>query len=204
MAAGRFDLTISTFVETGTNKGETSVWASGVFDRVVTIEASELLYRAAVKQYHGIGNIEFLFGDCRLRLVDVVASLTSPALFWLDAHWCGNSTFGKSAECPVLDELSAINSSAHGHVILIDDARLFLAPPPPPHEADHWPTIANICETLDRGTAKRHISVFRDVIVAVPSTFRHCVVDFLRAAAIDGPAGSLHNSRGKPARWISV
>ena len=141
---------LHSFVETGTNQAETSLWASNHFDRVVTIEAHEPLYRSAVERHSHVGNIEFVLGDSRDCLKSLLPTLTVPALFWLDAHWCGSETHGRSHECPVIDELRMINESSVDHFILIDDARLFLAPPPAPHNADHWPSIREICDLLGR------------------------------------------------------
>src|ERR1700730_11263809 len=84
------------FVETGTNQAETSVWASGHFDRVVTIEGFAPLYRRAAERYGHIGNIEFVLGDSSQYLKTLLSKLISPALFWLDAHWCGPETYGLS------------------------------------------------------------------------------------------------------------
>ena len=50
------------FIETGTYKAQTSVWASKQFDRVYTVEASKKLYNEAVEQYGNIQNIKFICG----------------------------------------------------------------------------------------------------------------------------------------------
>ena len=130
---------IRTFVETGTNRAETAVWAAGVFDDVISVEAHEPLYRRAVELYGDRSNLRFLLGDSRKHMTEVARLACLPTMFWLDAHWCGEGTHGAAAECPILDEIIAINSGegrhqgCPGHVILIDDARLFLQPPPAPH-----------------------------------------------------------------------
>ncbi|MGD9110566.1 MAG: hypothetical protein PVG93_06455 [Phycisphaerales bacterium] len=130
---------ISTFVETGTYKGSTACWASGVFDRVITIEASEGLYQEVTEKYRDVGNIEFIYGDSRERLRDVIAKLEGPSIFWLDGHWSGGATYGVNSQCPLIEEIEIINNSEYEHFILIDDARYFLSPPPEPHPAEQWP-----------------------------------------------------------------
>ena len=118
------------FVETGTNQAETAVWASANFERVFTVEAHEPLHQKAVETYGSYKNIRFLKGDSRTHIKSLTSSLIEPAIFWLDAHWCGENTFGKSDECPVVGELELLNASKVPHIVLIDDARFFLAPPP--------------------------------------------------------------------------
>src|SRR5262245_50073632 len=121
---------ISVFVETGTNRAETAAWASTHFARVFTIEANEGLHQRAIKTFGDRKNIQFLNGDSRVHINSLLPSLTEPAIFWLDAHWCGEDTFGKTEECPVVGELELLNASEVNHIVLVDDARLFLAPPP--------------------------------------------------------------------------
>jgi hypothetical protein len=170
----------STFVETGTNRAETAVWAADHFEQVYTVEAYEPLYNKNVEAFGNRKNIQFLKGDSRGHIQSISNSLTRPAIFWLDAHWCGEFTFGKSDECPVVGELEALNRTSPNHIILIDDARLFLAPPPPPHEASHWPDIAQICRMLTANDSKRYVAVHDDVIISVPDAARIQLVDFLR------------------------
>ena len=171
---------VQNFVETGTNHATTSVWASDHFSRVVTIEGYKPLYASAIAKYGMISNLEFRLGDSGLILQEVLGSLNGPAIIWLDAHWCGTETFGNSNECPVTAELQAINSAAVDHIILIDDARLFLEPPKPPHEASHWPGLAELIPLLDPPSAPRYVAVSRDVIIAVPRSAQQGLVAFLR------------------------
>jgi hypothetical protein len=168
------------FIETGTNRGETAAWASGHFNQVTTIEGSPLLFDAARKEYGRVRNIEFLLGDSRAHLRRLVPQLSGPAIFWLDAHWCGTDTFGQADECPVLGEVHPINASPHGHFVLIDDARYFLAPPPAPHDADHWPDIWQVCSQLKKHVSDRHVVVHEDVIIAVPHSAKRELTQYLR------------------------
>jgi|SRR5579862_450342 len=171
---------ISVFVETGTNRAETAVWASENFGRVFTIEANGPLHQRAIETFGDRRNIQFLAGDSRVHIKSLLTSLTEPAIFWLDAHWCGEDTFGKTEECPVVGELELLNTSKVGHLVLIDDARLFLAPPPPPHDASHWPDIATICELLSAPEHSRYVAVHDDVIIAVPDFAKPRLIEFLR------------------------
>ncbi len=154
------------FVETGTFLGETAAWAAGFFDSVYTIEAAKELYLQASKRHTRLNNVKFLNGESQAILAEVVAQIDQPALFWLDAHWSGGPTWGSDQECPLLEELAVICASSLDHLILIDDARLFLAPPPSPHKPEQWPDIGQICKIL--GLARRRVAIVEDVIIAVP------------------------------------
>jgi hypothetical protein len=101
-------------------------------------------------------------------LKSVVPVLQSPSLFWLDGHWCGGDSFGEQDECPLPEELEIIGQSPHEHFILIDDARLFTAPPPLPHRIDAWPSIAEIVNRLQARSAGQYMVILDDVIIAVP------------------------------------
>jgi len=175
---------INTFVETGTNRAETTVWASEHFERVFTVEGYEPLYLKAVENFGHRSNIKFLKGDSRDHIKTIVSSLTEPAIFWLDAHWCGEHTFGKSDECPVVGELEELNRTTMPHMVLIDDARLFLAPPPAPHEASHWPNISEVCHLLTSHGLNRYVAIHEDVIVGVPDAAKPKFIEFLRNEAL--------------------
>jgi hypothetical protein len=175
---------VDVFVETGTNRAETAVWASANFERVFTIEANGPLHQRAIEAFGDRKNIEFLKGDSRTHIKSLLTSLIKPAIFWLDAHWCGEDTFGKTEECPVVGELEVLNTSKVGHIVLIDDARLFLAPPPPPHEASHWPDIATICGLLSMPGANRYVVVHDDVIISMPDLAKPRFMEFIREEAL--------------------
>jgi hypothetical protein len=84
----------------------------------------------------------------------------------LDSHWSGGDTYGKNDECPLLEELEIIFKFKRNYAVLIDDARLFLYPPPSPHKIDNWPSIKEIVETIPSGY---EILIFDDVIYIFPS-----------------------------------
>lgn len=154
-------------VETGTYRGEGTRVLADVFERVVTIEIAPELARAAAKSLSPLRNVEVICGDS----CDVLPKLVDPArptLYWLDGHWSGGETGGERHECPVLAELAALSGGHPEDCILIDDARLFLAPPPPPHDADEWPRYREVEDALRVGRPSRSINVAHDVVVSVP------------------------------------
>ncbi len=158
---------IRDFIETGTWYGDTAAWASAHFERVVTIEKSEAIYHEAQMRHGHLPSVRFILGDSREALRRIVPELVHSALFWLDSHWSGGPTSGEDDECPLLGELRVINESPRSHFLLIDDARLFAAPPPRPHRIEQWPSIDQVVESL-RAQVGRYVVVIEDVIICVP------------------------------------
>ena len=169
------------FVETGTLGGNSASWAARIFPSVYTIEASEPLWQAARQRYSQLSNVRFIHGDSPSQLATLIPTLERP-LFWLDAHWSGGPTAGQEAECPLLRELATISAVRPEEAfILIDDARFFLEPPPPPHKWEQWPDMAEVTALL-RACGEPHVSVKNDVIIAVPRSARPDLVAFWRRA----------------------
>lgn len=160
---------IEVFVETGTFKGKTSVWASGVFKDVYTIENSKALFDSTSKSLTAYKNIHPLYGNSSRQLGNVLSEIKQPAIFWLDAHWCGGNTYGNDEPCPLLDELRIIKQSGNNHIIMIDDARFFLKPPPQPQDSDLWPGLKEILDLLNRD-GNYFTFVSEDVMVSLPES----------------------------------
>lgn len=171
------------FIECGTFLGNTALWAAGHFPRVTTVERSHTLYEQARDSHRNVRNLEFRLGDSRTVLGELVPTLTAPAMFWLDSHWSGGVTSGENDECPLLDEIRIINASPHTHFVLIDDARLFLSPPPEPHRIEQWPAIDTVMFELCARRDRYYTVVFEDVIVAVPPAARTLVAEHCQRAS---------------------
>lgn len=169
---------IGCFVETGTYLGDGALFASTIFPRVVTIEIKREFQEQAIVRSQG-RNIEFLLGDSASLLPGVMAGLNSTAFFWLDGH-AGAGFFAKEDNCPLLGELTAIAASPHPHVIIVDDARAFLAPPPPPFKYECWPTLREVLNTAC-GRFPYYCVVISDAIICVPEEMRLDVVAFCNA-----------------------
>lgn len=192
----RQQLGLTHFVETGTFLGHTAAWAGAHFPHVVTIELAPAIREAARARFAGQPHIRVLGGDSGNVLQEVLAGLDQPAVFWLDAHWSGSNTAGVDAECPVLAEISLLNRLAQPHAVLVDDARLFCAPPPRPHQAAHWPDLVTLVAALADG-GRRHVAMHEDVFIAVPAAERPFLTAWLQdrttevAALSDGLAARL-------------
>jgi hypothetical protein len=171
---------IKKFIETGTYRGNTAIWAAGLFDFVLTVENSKEIFEETYAKYGDSQKVNFVFGDSRLFLEKVVATLSDPALFWLDSHWCGSNSYGETDQCPLLSEIAELNKASAPQFILIDDARLFMAPPPLPNELAYWPAIDQVTDALKKGHHQYYIAIYEDVIIAVPQSTKDAVSGFLQ------------------------
>lgn len=165
------------FVEGGTYRGDSAKNMSNKFSKVYTIEKSNKMITQAKQNLKGISNIILLEGDTREHLTDIL-STNNDIFFWLDAHWSGGDTYGEDDECPILDELNLIfRHSNKNQIILIDDARLFLSPPPQPHNFKNWPSIKEILNVLPMGW---EIIIHEDVIYIYPVKIEEKFKEFMQ------------------------
>jgi hypothetical protein len=155
------------FIETGTYLGHTTEWASNNFAQVTTIEMAESIYQQTSTRLAHTTNIDFRLGDSRTVLAELAPTLTESAVFWLDGHWSGGETYGEKDQCPLMEEIEAINTSPAEHFIFIDDARLFTSTPPEPHDISVWPNITEVLDAL-RTEYDYFIVIWEDNIIAVP------------------------------------
>jgi hypothetical protein len=171
------ELGLKFFVETGTFRGDTLDSVREIFQELHSVELSEELHRAAKQRFYGVENIHLHQGDSArsLRTIrEAVLSSGGKGLFyWLDAHWCvADHTSGEISQCPLLEELQAVQPLTTHDVVLVDDARLFLAPPPPPHEISDWPDLDQILHALQPSTETHFLMVLNDVIIFAPRTLQ--------------------------------
>ena len=118
---------LRTFVETGTYTGEMVQAMNG------HVEPDHLHRGRAVAPRAGCRRVSPASGTfdcCRATaptlLPAVLATLDGPALFWLDGHYMGGESGRGTEDTPVMAEMAALlGHTMRGHVVLIDDARLF-------------------------------------------------------------------------------
>ena len=162
---------ITNFVETGTFQGGTTFWAAKHFKRVITLEINPEFSNAVATRKDCPKNIEFLIGDSAELLPRIVPTLKGPTVFWLDGHYCGPGTGNPTAECPIMHELEAL-TAADTPIILIDDARCFLGPPPPPHNPGDWVSFDDIVRYIIQNFPGHITTVHDDVIISVPKALK--------------------------------
>jgi hypothetical protein len=158
--AKRFSL--ETLVETGTYLGFMVRAAKDTFRRIYSIELEEALYRRAAKKFAKFDHVTILQGDSGEVLSRLLATLSEPCLFWLDAHHSSGATFktGKGTVLtPIVSELEQILShpKAQDHVILIDDAREFTG-------ENDYPTIGALQELVSRMKPEFIVELQDDII----------------------------------------
>ena len=165
------------FVETGTYHGETTIWAASVFSRVFTVEISPEFQAIAKKKCNDHDNISFLLGRSDERIPDILKDLELPTIFWLDAH-AGGGWYANKDDCPLIPELEQIaDRGVIEDLIIIDDARGFTAPPPPPWDPDVWPPIHTVLDAIDP-RRERYIVIINDMIICAPPRLRGEIISF--------------------------
>ena len=167
---------LDVFVEGGTYKGGTAKSMGEKFRKIFTIEKSDIMFEIAKENLKDTNNITLLKGDTREHLDSIIAN-NENILFWLDAHWSGGDTYGEEDECPLIEELDIIFKYNKNYVILIDDARLFLAPPPYPHNFNNWQSLTDIMKAIPESW---ELIEFEDVIYLFPKEINNEFKSFLQ------------------------
>lgn len=130
------------FIETGTHRGDgVQAAVEAGFERIYSADISLFNYGWCCHRFHdNRGLVDLYWGDSRDLLVQLLVSTQSVmswSVFWLDAHWCGETgeLEGRGykdeyaapidAHGPLLDELKIIGQHpVKTHTILIDDVRM--------------------------------------------------------------------------------
>jgi FkbM family methyltransferase len=182
----RAQLPLESFVETGTFRGDTAHAMAPHFPSVHTIELADELYARAVERLAPLKNVTVVHGSSPEALKSLWKTLSGKSvLYWLDAHWCGGPTSGAAYECPVLAEIAAIRSLNDQSVVLIDDARFFIAPPPHPHAPESWPLIAEVIAALTALSDRHKAWIINDVLIFAPEVSAPDIVGYGRKFGID-------------------
>ena len=140
--ARRFALT--TLVESGTYLGDMVAGVRKRFERIYSIELGEDLAARARARFAGDEAVVVLCGDSGVLLPSLLKEIRKPCLFWLDGHYSGGITALGDGVTPILSELESILQDAvRGHLILVDDARLFSG-------KDGYPHLSEVRELVGR------------------------------------------------------
>lgn len=196
VAALKETLPLDVFVETGTFRGDTVELVKDIFEEIRTVELSPEYYAEARSRFSGQAHIDLVHGDSPAVLAEWAPSLRERSvLYFLDAHWCvAANTAGEASQCPLLAEIRAIGTLNANSLIVIDDARLFLAPPPAPHEISQWPSLNEVVEALRKVSVAHQVMVLNDTIIVFPRSIERVVRDYGHARGIDWLA-VLHKTR---------
>lgn len=158
--AQRYDLRI--LVETGTFQGDMVAAMKPYFDQIYSIELSHELHEKAKRRFAGDERIRLIQGDSGVELGTLLELIDRPALFWLDGHYSGDDTAKGEKETPIFEELSHIlRSQPRGHVIVVDDARMFGRDPA-------YPSVEQLSDFVRAIRPEVSIDVENDSIRIVP------------------------------------
>lgn len=183
----RTSLPLDVFVETGTFEGESVLSLRDYFEEIYTTELSKEYFELCGKKFAGIDKIKLYNYDSPEFLRKIRKSVDKKSvLYWLDAHWCvADKTAGEKSQCPLLNELEAIKSLNEKCVIIIDDARLFLAPPPSPHEISQWPDFNSVISSLEQLSDGHEMMILNDTIIFYPKAIRAKIRDYAYTNSVD-------------------
>ena len=161
--AQRFQL--PNFVETGTFLGNTTLAMQPHFGQLYTIEIDQKLFAAAQQRLQPHANVRVILGDSATQLRNLLQDLPADrrCLFWLDGHYSGTVTGKGQQYTPIRDELRAICQHSTRHVILVDDARLFI------DQKDGYPSVPELTEMLAQFSPGAHLEIADDIIRITPN-----------------------------------
>jgi hypothetical protein len=153
------------FIETGTYLGIMINALKDSFDTLYSIELSEVLYKRALKLFKKYKKINIIYGDSGSVISIVIAGLNEPALFWLDGHYSGGVTEKADIETPIMKELECIfTHPIKNHLILIDDARLFIG-------KRDYPTLEVIRDFTAKHLKDFSFTVQDDILIIINNIF---------------------------------
>jgi hypothetical protein len=177
------ELPLEIFFETGTFRGETLRLAHPLFKECNSVELSPEHHAAAEKEFAGVKHVRLHRGESPACLAAHRERLAAtPTLFWLDAS-----------------------------VVLIDDARLYLCPPPAPHRASDWPDFHEIVQALLALSANHRLMVCNDVLLFYPAAMQPALkafardhgADWLHLASLARKYEERRRRRRKITRWLN-
>jgi hypothetical protein len=150
-------------IETGTYKGDMIEAMLPNFQRLLSIELSKELHAEAARRFAGQHQVSILQGDSSVVLADILKTLDQPGLFWLDGHYSIGPTAKGDLNTPIRRELDLIfRHSLKNHVILIDDARLFVG-------ANDYPSTEEVRRLVQEQPHQLTMDVADDVIRIYPA-----------------------------------
>lgn len=149
---------INTFIETGTYLGDMVNAVRNIFSKIYTIELDAKLYRRAKDRLQQETNIIIYQGDSTIVLPHILNGIDERSLFWLDAHYSSGITAKGNKDTPILEELNCIlNHYIKNHIILIDDARMFIG-------KNDYPTIDELLKFIENKNSKFSCKINDDII----------------------------------------
>jgi len=149
---------IKAFIETGTYKGKMVEAVKKDFEKIYSIELDKTLYEKARIKFENEKHIKIIQGDSGEKLFEILKTIKEPCIFWLDGHYSGDITAKGNLNTPIFNELISIfNHPIKNHIILIDDARLFVG-------KNDYPTIEELKFFIRDNDKNLELKVKSDII----------------------------------------
>jgi hypothetical protein len=149
---------IQTLIETGTYLGDMVEAQKARFKKIVSIELGVDLYEKATQRFKNDKNVLIVQGDSGKVLSTVMKDINAPAIFWLDGHYSAGLTAKGDKDCPIFEELDSIFLDKKlNHILLIDDARLFVG-------KGDYPTTKKLTEYVKRINPEYQEEIKYDII----------------------------------------
>ncbi len=151
---------ISTFIETGTWMGDTVNFVINDFKNIYSIELSEEYANKAKLRFKNKTNVKIIAGDSAKELPTLIKQTDGPCVFWLDGHYSYGNTAKSNKETPILEELRPVLKMEQDHIILIDDARLFIG-------THNYPWLLNLARFVRKTNPKYKMIISNDIITLI-------------------------------------
>jgi vacuolar-type H+-ATPase subunit F/Vma7 len=148
---------IRIFIETGTCAGDTVEFVKKDFKKIYSIELSDKYANEAKKRFEKDENVFIITGDSAEEIPKLIKEINEPCVFWLDGHYSYGDTAKSKLETPIIEELKPILEMNQNHLILIDDARLFIG-------KHNYPFVLSLKRFIKKINSKYSIHIERDII----------------------------------------
>lgn len=154
---------INILYESGTFKGDMVYGMKNRFQKIISVELSNLFFQLAKKRFKNNKHINIIKGDSGKEIKKFLKSLKKSSVFWLDGHYSFGDTAKSKVNTPIVNELKSIlNHKIKTHVILIDDARHF-------NGKDDYPKINELKKMLK--DSNYSMMVEDDIIRITPQNY---------------------------------
>jgi hypothetical protein len=153
--AQRYGLRV--LVETGTYYGEMVAAMKNRFAEIYSVEFDSALAQRAVKKFSRWPHVHILEGDSQKIVPELLKSLQTPALFWLDAGYYGWAGLQGDKQRLTSELESILHHPIQQHVILMDDARGL-------NGQNGSPTVSQLKQRIETEFPGRKVEVKYDIL----------------------------------------
>jgi len=149
-------------VETGTYYGEMVAAMRQRFDEIYSVEYDHPLAERAARKFAHWRHVHILEGDSQQKIPEILATLSQPALFWLDAGYYGWAGLQGDKQRLTVELDSILQHKIKDHIILMDDARGLSG-------QNGAPTVDQVKQHIESTFPGRRVEVKHDIMrITVP------------------------------------